>query len=85
MLDLELKTVNINCIFIASPVLKITFLSYFVQRKGFTMNFDKTISELLSVDGALAAAVVDYSSSMLLAGAVLQTSIWKSQLRAIQK
>ena len=25
------------------------------------MNFDKTISELLSVDGALAAAVVDYS------------------------
>ncbi len=24
------------------------------------MNFDKTISELLSVDGALAAAVVDY-------------------------
>ena len=59
MLDLELKTVNINCIFIASPVLK-TFLNYFVQRKGFTMNFDKTISELLSVDGALAAAVVDY-------------------------
>ena len=32
------------------------------------MNFDKTISELLSVDGALAAAVVDYSSGMLLAG-----------------
>ena len=60
MLDLELKTVNINCIFIASPVLKTTFLNYFVQRKGFTMNFDKTISELLSVDGALAAAVVDY-------------------------
>ena len=49
------------------------------------MNFDITISELLSVDGALAAAVVDYSSGMLLAGAVLQTSIWKSQLRAIQK
>ena len=67
VLDLELKTVNINCIFIASPVLK-TFLNYFVQRNGFTMNFDKTISELLSVDGALAAAVVDYSSGMLLAG-----------------
>ena len=32
------------------------------------MNFDKTISELLNVDGALAAAVVDYSSGMLLAG-----------------
>ena len=32
------------------------------------MNFDKTISDLLSVDGALAAAVVDYSSGMLLAG-----------------
>ncbi|UOP04450.1 hypothetical protein [Conchiformibius kuhniae] len=32
------------------------------------MNFDKTVSELLNVDGALAAAVVDYSSGMLLAG-----------------
>ena len=32
------------------------------------MNFDKTISDLLNVDGALAAAVVDYSSGMLLAG-----------------
>lgn len=32
------------------------------------MNFDKTITELLNVDGALAAAVVDYSSGMLLAG-----------------
>lgn len=32
------------------------------------MNYDKTVSELLNVDGALAAAVVDYSSGMLLAG-----------------
>lgn len=32
------------------------------------MNFDKTIEALLKVDGALAAAVVDYSSGMLLAG-----------------
>lgn len=32
------------------------------------MNYDKTVSELLNVDGALAAAVVDFSSGMLLAG-----------------
>ena len=32
------------------------------------MNYDKTVSEMLNVDGALAAAVVDYSSGMLLAG-----------------
>ena len=32
------------------------------------MNFDKTIESLLKTDGALAAAVVDYSSGMLLAG-----------------
>ena len=32
------------------------------------MNYDKTVAELLNVDGALAAAVVDYSSGMLLAG-----------------
>ena len=33
------------------------------------MNFDGIINELLKTDGALAAAVVDYSSGMLLAGA----------------
>ena len=32
------------------------------------MNYDKTVAEMLNVDGALAAAVVDYSSGMLLAG-----------------
>lgn len=32
------------------------------------MNFDKTIADLLTIDGAIAAAVVDYSSGMLLAG-----------------
>lgn len=32
------------------------------------MNYDKTVSEMLNVDGALAAAVVDFSSGMLLAG-----------------
>lgn len=32
------------------------------------MNYDKTVSEMLNVDGALAAAVVDYASGMLLAG-----------------
>ncbi len=32
------------------------------------MNYDKAVSEMLNVDGALAAAVVDYSSGMLLAG-----------------
>ena len=32
------------------------------------MTFDKTISELLAVDGSMAAAVVDFSSGMLLAG-----------------
>ena len=33
------------------------------------MNFDGIINELLKTDGAMAAAVVDYSSGMLLAGA----------------
>ena len=33
------------------------------------MNFDGIINELLKPDGAMAAAVVDYSSGMLLAGA----------------
>ena len=32
------------------------------------MNYDKTVSEMLNVDGALAAAIVDFSSGMLLAG-----------------
>ncbi|WP_094575834.1 hypothetical protein [Kingella denitrificans] len=32
------------------------------------MNYDAIVSELLNVDGALAAAVVDYESGMLLAG-----------------
>ena len=32
------------------------------------MNYDKAVSEMLNVDGAIAAAVVDYSSGMLLAG-----------------
>ena len=33
------------------------------------MNFDGIVNELLRTDGAMAAAVVDYSSGMLLAGA----------------
>ena len=33
------------------------------------MNFDGIINELLKTDGAMAAAVVDYSSGMVLAGA----------------
>ena len=32
------------------------------------MNYDAIVSDLLNVDGALAAAVVDYESGMLLAG-----------------
>lgn len=32
------------------------------------MNYDKAVSDMLNVDGAVAAAVVDYSSGMLLAG-----------------
>ena len=32
------------------------------------MNYDNAVSQMLNVDGALAAAVVDYSSGMLLAG-----------------
>lgn len=32
------------------------------------MNYNESIQELLKTDGALAAAVVDYSSGMLLAG-----------------
>ena len=33
------------------------------------MNYNESVTELLKTDGALAAAVVDYSSGMLLAGA----------------
>ncbi|MDO5686160.1 MAG: hypothetical protein Q4G42_02030 [Neisseria sp.] len=36
-------------------------------------NFETTIKQLLSVDGALSAAVVDYSSGMLLAGEGIST------------
>ncbi len=32
------------------------------------MNYDKAVSEMLNVDGALAAAVVDFASGMMLAG-----------------
>lgn len=32
------------------------------------MNYDNAVSQLLNVDGALAAAVVDFDSGMLLAG-----------------
>ena len=32
------------------------------------MNYNDSIQQLLKTDGALAAAVVDYSSGMLLAG-----------------
>ena len=32
------------------------------------MNYDKAVSEILNVDGALAAAVVDFASGMMLAG-----------------
>lgn len=32
------------------------------------MNYDKAVTEMLNVDGAIAAAVVDYASGMLLAG-----------------
>ena len=32
------------------------------------MNYDKTVAEMLNIDGALAAAVMNYSSGMLLAG-----------------
>lgn len=32
------------------------------------MNYDKAVSEMLNVDGSIAAAVVDYASGMLLAG-----------------
>ena len=32
------------------------------------MNYDKAVSEMLNVDGALAAAVVDFESGMMLAG-----------------
>ena len=32
------------------------------------MNYDKAVSEMLNVDGALAAAVVDLASGMMLAG-----------------
>ena len=32
------------------------------------MNYDKIVTEMLNVDGAIAAAVVDYGSGMLLAG-----------------
>ena len=32
------------------------------------MNYDKAVSEMLNVDGALAAAAVDFASGMMLAG-----------------
>ena len=32
------------------------------------MNYDKAVSEMLNVDGALSAAVVDFASGMMLAG-----------------
>ena len=32
------------------------------------MNYDKAVSEMLNVDGALVAAVVDFASGMMLAG-----------------
>ena len=32
------------------------------------MKYDKAVSEMLNVDGALAAAVVDFASGMMLAG-----------------
>lgn len=32
------------------------------------MNYDQCVSDMLNIDGALAAAVVDYASGMLLAG-----------------
>ena len=32
------------------------------------MNYDKAVSEMLNVDGALAAAVVDFASGMMLTG-----------------
>ena len=32
------------------------------------MNYDKAVSEMLNVDGALAAAVVDFASGMMRAG-----------------
>ena len=32
------------------------------------MNYDKAVSEMLNVDGAFAAAVVDFASGMMLAG-----------------
>ncbi|MBM7065389.1 hypothetical protein [Neisseria elongata] len=32
------------------------------------MNYDKAVAEMLNVDGALAAAVVDFASGMMLAG-----------------
>lgn len=32
------------------------------------MNYDRAVTEMLNVDGAIAAAVVDYASGMLLAG-----------------
>ena len=32
------------------------------------MNYDKAVSEMLNLDGALAAAVVDFASGMMLAG-----------------
>ena len=41
------------------------------------MNYDKAVAEMLSVDGALAAAVVDFSSGMMLAGGVHLRLIWK--------
>lgn len=37
------------------------------------MNYDNAVAQLLNVDGALAAGVVDYDSGMLMAGSGLST------------
>ena len=59
------------------------------------VNYDKTVSEMLNVDGALAAAVVDYASGMLLAGggtptidleiaAAGNTEVMRSKMKTMQ-
>lgn len=40
-----------------------------------TMNYDNAVAQLLNVDGALAAGVVDYDSGMLMAGSGLLSTI----------
>ena len=49
------------------------------------MNYDKIVTEMLNVDGAIAAAVVDYGSGMLLAGGGSAAIDWKSLLQVILK